>query len=297
MPLRSRPRPSRPPSSLLSQTWTIAPSHSHFLTEQLRLQNVYLIPLWGILASRNPQDQVRSRPLPLSRCGGVVVNTFQYDSGAFAFPTNCTLYPSCSSYPSGGLPSSPSVCAIPKVLFFGAIGNSDDDRRTRLCELMTKEVPNFGCFEGVFGPILDRLIGEAPIIVLERFYDVSSLESHRIDPLLSQGKIIVSTRSFGMTCSPPLPPHPPTFCCLVDAALDREYQDVVIFVDQIQEMPSVILELLSNQEKMMQISKHNQNFILNKVRAPFPPHLPPTHHRHQRNSVTAICNALRNLMV
>jgi hypothetical protein len=182
---------------LSPQTWAIAPSHSHFLTDELRLPNVYLVPLWGLFASPESKKRLDTRPLPLSKCTGTIVNTFEYDSGPSAFPTNCTIFPSCVSYPLNGLSSSRSMCAIPKALFFGAIRGSDSDRRTRLCELMTRQVPTFGCFEGVFGASLDRLIREASVIVLERFYEISSLESHRIDPLLLEGKVIVSTRSFG----------------------------------------------------------------------------------------------------
>ncbi len=96
-----------------------------------------------------------------------------------------------------GLKNTP-ICSVPKVLFFGAIQKSDSERRFHLCDVMTREVNDFLCFEGVFGAQLNHLIEKAVIIVLERYYEVSSLESHRIDPLLLQGKVIVSTRSFGM---------------------------------------------------------------------------------------------------
>jgi hypothetical protein len=56
---------------------------------------------------------------------------------------------------------------------------------------------NFDCFEGVFGDALEAMVEEASIVVLERYYDTSSLETHRVDPLLLKGKVVVTTPSFG----------------------------------------------------------------------------------------------------
>lgn len=56
---------------------------------------------------------------------------------------------------------------------------------------------NFDCFEGIFGSALDAIIDAATIVVLERYYESSSLETHRVDPLLLKGKIIVTSPSFG----------------------------------------------------------------------------------------------------
>jgi hypothetical protein len=139
-----------------------------------------------------------------SACRGAIANSFSFNPATrLVSPTNCTLSP-CSSSPGSpraGLHGTPE-CVLPKVLFYGAIHKSDADRRLGLCERMTREVPEFGCFEGVFGPALDLLIEHASIIVLDRFYDISALESHRIDPLLLRGKVLVSTPSFGIP--PPL---------------------------------------------------------------------------------------------
>ena len=56
---------------------------------------------------------------------------------------------------------------------------------------------DFDCFRAVFGAALEAMINSASVIVLERYYETSSLESHRVDPLLLKGKVIVSTPSFG----------------------------------------------------------------------------------------------------
>jgi hypothetical protein len=145
-----------------------------------------------------------------SSCRKTIAHSFFFDpSSAFVSPINCTISPCSPTSPASSSSSGSQECSLPKVLFYGAVHKSDADRRLRLCELMTREVPDFGCFEGVFGPSLDVLIDHASVIVLDRFYDISALESHRIDPLLLRGKVLVSTNSFGQSLTPPYPSSPP----------------------------------------------------------------------------------------
>lgn len=140
--------------------------------------------------SRSVKSQASTDP---PACQTFIARSFSRDPVThFVSPINCTL----SNCPSTVVPGIPQ-CVLPKVMFFGAIYKSDANRRLHLCEMMTREVSDFGCFEGVFGPSLDLLIDHASIIVLDRFYDISSLESHRVDPLLLKGKVLVSTPSFG----------------------------------------------------------------------------------------------------
>lgn len=133
-------------------------------------------------------------------CNGVIVKVYRYHHMTNILTTyNCTIYHpvNCESKNlTIGLKNTP-ICHKPKVLFFGAIKRSDSNRRFYLCDVMTRNVKDFNCFEGVFGIYLDDLINHASIIALERYYHISSLESHRIDPLLLKGKILVSTKSFG----------------------------------------------------------------------------------------------------
>jgi hypothetical protein len=160
------------------------------------MHNIHLVPLWStvpLTLAPSPQSQ--------TPCAGLVLNTFPAfyarSRSSSSWSTKCTLHPeACLSPPST---SSNPICPPIKVLFFGSVAHSDFGRRLRLCEIMTQQVPQFGCFEGVFGSHLNHLINEASIIVLERYYDVSSLETHRVDPLLLKGKVIVSTRSFGQS--------------------------------------------------------------------------------------------------
>jgi hypothetical protein len=67
-----------------------------------------------------------------------------------------------------------------------------------MLQYMKRKFPkDFDCFEGVFGSALESMIEAASIVVLERYYESSSLEAHRIDPLLLKGKIVVTPPSFG----------------------------------------------------------------------------------------------------
>lgn len=90
-----------------------------------------------------------------------------------------------------------SICPHAKVIFYGAIKNSDDNRRGKLCSYLTINLNSFRCYESLFGNYLNYILYHSSIVILERFYTHSSLESHRIDPLLFQGKILISTESFG----------------------------------------------------------------------------------------------------
>ena len=56
---------------------------------------------------------------------------------------------------------------------------------------------DFDCFQGIYGEALETMIDSASIIVFERYHEFSSLEPHRVDPLLLKGKVVVSTPSFG----------------------------------------------------------------------------------------------------
>lgn len=87
---------------------------------------------------------------------------------------------------------------ITVVIFFG-ISNGLLTADCFVCwqVLKLKFKESFDCFEAIFGGGLDAMIDSASIIVLERYYESSSLESHRVDPLLLKGKVIVSTPSFG----------------------------------------------------------------------------------------------------
>lgn len=43
------------------------------------------------------------------------------------------------------------------------------------------------------------------------------------------------------------------------------YQEAVIFVDKVEDMPNIVNEILLDQNKMNQISQNNMRFIIQKV--------------------------------
>lgn len=82
------------------------------------------------------------------------------------------------------------------VLQFGALEQSFGNRRELLCDEYHKNSElNVLCIHGIFGQALNYLVCSAKIIVVERYYKNSMLETHRIDPLLQIGKIVVSPPS------------------------------------------------------------------------------------------------------
>jgi hypothetical protein len=50
----------------------------------------------------------------------------------------------------------------------------------------------------VYPPLLDELICTAEVVFIEHYYANSSLEVHRINPLLLAGKVVVSVPSGDM---------------------------------------------------------------------------------------------------
>lgn len=95
------------------------------------------------------------------------------------------------------------------VLQFGALGSSNMWRE-RLCDQLYDLFPGAICLSHAWGEPLRHFVCKAKLILVERFFTHSALETHRIDPLLQAAKTVVSTFS-------------------ADPELDYEYADMVIF--------------------------------------------------------------------
>lgn len=52
--------------------------------------------------------------------------------------------------------------------------------------------------------------------------------------------------------------------------MDHEYQKAVTFVKDVTEMPAVVAKLLSDGERLSQISTQSRLFMMNKVTTPTP---------------------------
>lgn len=167
----------------------MTPIHIDFLVSYLNLTKVYLVPLWNMFSLPN---KLISNQIPtIQSCEEVKISVgrVKISTNSFYF-AHCTLVaPNCQVH----LP----ICPRAKILFYGALKNSDDNRREALCSYLTVNLKSFRCYEAIFGHYLNYLLHYSQIVILERFYRHSSLESHRIDPLLLQGKVLISTKSFG----------------------------------------------------------------------------------------------------
>lgn len=147
------------------------------------------------------------------------------------------------------------------VVFYGALMCSHGNRREKLCDLLQTAGLNVACLSGVFDKMLTHYVCNAKVVVLEHFYDMASLETHRIDALLLAGKIVITTPSG-------------------DPYLDRSYQKFVMF-RQPYEFATTIQSILKNWGAYEgQRRQRRERFILWMEK-----------HR------SALCNALRQLHV
>lgn len=223
-----------------SQVWSYAPSHYRFLSLQLNLTNVFLIPLWHAVLM-NESTELCNKPESCKPAKIFIFSLIRYP----AFDA-CYIYP-CLACNIDESTAFPPVCPAPRVLFFGAIQGSYLNRRLHMCEVMATDLDSqFMCAEGLFGAQLQAVLRTVEIIVIEHYYEHSVLEVHRINPLLASGKIIVSTRSF-------------------DKQLDAVYEGVIFFVDTVAHMVLKVRELLQqSRADLAQLATRNRDFLKSK---------------------------------
>ena len=99
------------------------------------------------------------------------------------------------------------------ILVFGFLSCSHKNAREEVCTLLEEQGFHVLCLHQVFGSLLDYFIQHAKIILNVEFYGDSSLATHRIDPLVLNGKVVVSLHSS-------------------DAGLDRLYTPLVQFTTE-----------------------------------------------------------------
>ena len=88
------------------------------------------------------------------------------------------------------------------------------------------EAPTVNCIFG-FGPALDHLIMHAKVVLVSHYFRTAALEVHRIDRLLSMGKVVVAVAS-------------------TDAILDDFYEKGIVFVDSEKDLPQTVEKLLAD---------------------------------------------------
>eukprot|EP01041_Mallomonas_annulata_P001123 gene1123-2183_t len=105
-------------------------------------------------------------------------------------------HPPCEWRPDAVAVCHTSYHAPIDVLFFGKVDCSYNRARESLCEELNS-LPNVRtvCLQNAFGTILEYFVCRAKIIVIPHFYKTSSLETHRINPLLQAGRVVVIVSS------------------------------------------------------------------------------------------------------
>eukprot|EP00930_Biecheleria_cincta_P068258 TRINITY_DN554_c0_g1_i1.p1 TRINITY_DN554_c0_g1~~TRINITY_DN554_c0_g1_i1.p1 ORF type:complete len:734 (-),score=120.27 TRINITY_DN554_c0_g1_i1:680-2881(-) len=150
------------------------------------------------------------------------------------------------------------------VLFFGSMTES----RKRLCNMVDEELDRLKsggrtfshqCVSGSFGEALKCKVCKAKIIYSDHSREGASLEVHRINPLLTQGKAVVSAKS-------------------ADKFLDSLYQGAIELVDS-QEIPKAISKLLLDDVRRMKLEW--RSFALSQ--------------QLQRKAQSVLCQAFRSM--
>lgn len=180
------------------QVWDFSPSSVRHLSNHLT--NVRYIPMmlthnWNTFprAKRQKRDVTPS---------DLVITT--YTAGCYVqwrFLNSQTLQAVSTSKPPCGLSNAP--CTAPAtylwslkggidVLVFGLLACSHDDMRERLCDKLEQNGIKVTCLHQVFGSTLDVFIRRSKIILNIPYYQNASLSTHRIDPLLLSGNVVMS---------------------------------------------------------------------------------------------------------
>ena len=275
------------------QVWTIAPSHYRFLQSYLQVKQTYFMPLWltvdpdasmehtcrtqaltKTLTKRAIVQRVRdhypysveSRSEMLEECVVMPIGTSSKDEGVVREYFSKKKKSKRKSK-SAGVKDTLSLCPLPRVVMYGALTGSDDDRRLKLCATLKKELSYLSasmsddataavntsapvsvveCFHGIYEASLDRVLCGADIVVVDRYYSTGAVESHRIDPLLQMGKVVVSTSS-------------------KDEEMQSLYEGVVQFATSVDGILEVVTQLLHDHARRKEIQRRGQEFMRQRV--------------------------------
>eukprot|EP01041_Mallomonas_annulata_P003676 gene3676-7317_t len=147
------------------------------------------------------------------------------------------------------------------VLLYGLIECSDNRARESLCEQLQLHATDVRtvCLQGAFGSLLENFVCKAKIIVVPHYFNGSALETHRINPLLQAGKVVIVVSS-------------------TDPWIDNLYSSAVII--------SHPDELLNTIRKVL----HNFSFFESKLKIQAHSLIKRTRH-----ALDPLCNALFNL--
>ncbi|KAK3284192.1 hypothetical protein CYMTET_8149 [Cymbomonas tetramitiformis] len=132
-----------------------------------------------------------------------------------------------------------------KTVFLGSINPRRGEICSRVKETVRSRVPV--CLD-LWGEYAVGAYRWSQAVFSMNFYPNSSLEVHRLNPILALERPVISTRSG-------------------DAALNRIYEQQagVIFVDTVEEIPEELLKLLGDQRRIRQLRRRAEAFIRKSV--------------------------------
>eukprot|EP00602_Paraphysomonas_sp_CaronLab_P010025 CAMPEP_0185037044 /NCGR_PEP_ID=MMETSP1103-20130426/30923_1 /TAXON_ID=36769 /ORGANISM="Paraphysomonas bandaiensis, Strain Caron Lab Isolate" /LENGTH=657 /DNA_ID=CAMNT_0027574841 /DNA_START=76 /DNA_END=2049 /DNA_ORIENTATION=+ len=234
------------------QVWTVVPSHYHFMKTYLKIEQTFFVPMWLMTDISRTSERVCASGVSRSQCSPVIAEhvgslpTFVNDSNVESALSLCTLYPrGCpTSVGADHIPGATYMpCTLPKVLMFGSLTTSNDNRRLKLCLMLKRSVPDFDCFQTVFGYALDSLICSADVIILDGYFRSDTSYAYTVDTLLLMGKVVISTEN-------------------QDAEIQAMYADSVVFVKSVAELPFTIRNIMSKPDVMYQLQNRGREFVL-----------------------------------
>ena len=125
------------------------------------------------------------------------------------------------------------------VLMFGRLDESFGNQREHLCDILSLNGHSVYCVQNVFGELLNYLVCISKIVVVNHYFQQSSLETHRIDPLLQAKKLVVASLSG-------------------PSVLDTYYADVIPLVHS-NRIPSKVQEILQVYDGWMRKNRYIEN--------------------------------------
>ena len=235
------------------QIWAVSDAGAKYLAKFVSTSKVFLVPTTTYTLVRQQLQWCRD---------SITIKefAFQYHKGCYYQLKNThsqlehvdasnTIVPereaSCEQISVWG--SCPAIQPLLKsdVLMYGLLEGSYHCRRELLCDDLANSGINIICLQGVFGEELDHFICNTKIVVVEHYYSHSFLETHRIDPLIQGGKIVVVVPSN-------------------DVELDKKYAPYVTFSHR-DELITDINRILGSLEIHLQLANRNAKTFAKKM--------------------------------
>ena len=133
-----------------------------------------------------------------------------------------------------------------EVLYFGSLRGSYLNQRENMCNWLPNTGIRLLCAQGIHGIVLEYFVCKAKVILVDSYYPNASLGTHRVDPLIIAGKIIVAHHSN-------------------DPFLDLLYNDVVHFVTN-KTVYAVLKKVLGDYENVLKEQRQKARRFVTAMR-------------------------------